>query len=159
MCSIFLIVQTLYVAYHCIPSEPTKCLKFFPTIWQGNARILNSDTGDSLVQTTHISNQQYLISLMMFTLAYMLFEVPSNYMLKKFRPSRWSVGVFQVIHFRMFIIIKDFISPAAVGLDYHGSRCHQGLLRNHSGSVFPGNGGGWAISWPTLLHNFLVQTR
>ncbi|KIP03695.1 hypothetical protein PHLGIDRAFT_228405 [Phlebiopsis gigantea 11061_1 CR5-6] len=55
----------------------------------GNAKILNSDTGDSLVQTTHISNQQYLISLMMFTIAYMLFEVPSNYMLKKFRPSRW----------------------------------------------------------------------
>ncbi|KIP07855.1 hypothetical protein PHLGIDRAFT_117727 [Phlebiopsis gigantea 11061_1 CR5-6] len=55
----------------------------------GNARVLNSDTGDSLVRTTHISNLQYLISLMMFTIAYMLFEVPSNYMLKKFRPSRW----------------------------------------------------------------------
>ena len=26
---------------------------------------------------------------MMFTIAYMLFEVPSNYMLKAFRPSRW----------------------------------------------------------------------
>ncbi|KAI0084570.1 MFS transporter [Irpex rosettiformis] len=55
----------------------------------GNAKVLNSNTGDSLVQTLNISNQQYLTALMIFIISYTLFETPSNYMLKKFRPSRW----------------------------------------------------------------------
>lgn len=32
---------------------------------------------------------QYTIALMVFLIAYALFEVPSNYFLKKLRPSRW----------------------------------------------------------------------
>lgn len=56
---------------------------------QGNAKVLNKDTGDSLVQKLNITNQQYLVALMIFIVAYTLFETPSNYMLKKFRPSRW----------------------------------------------------------------------
>ncbi|KAI0338695.1 MFS transporter [Trametopsis cervina] len=55
----------------------------------GNAKVLNSETGDSLVQKLNMSNQQYLVALMIFIVAYTLFETPSNYMLKKFRPSRW----------------------------------------------------------------------
>ncbi|GJE95954.1 MFS general substrate transporter [Phanerochaete sordida] len=55
----------------------------------GNARILNSDAGDSLAQTTHISNRQYLVALLIFIIAYSLFEVPSNYLLHRFRPSKW----------------------------------------------------------------------
>ncbi|KAI0084559.1 MFS transporter [Irpex rosettiformis] len=55
----------------------------------GNAKVLNSDTGDSLVQTLGISDQQYLVALVVFIIAYALFETPSNYLLKKFKPSRW----------------------------------------------------------------------
>ncbi|KAI9060267.1 MFS general substrate transporter [Trametes sanguinea] len=55
----------------------------------GNAKILNSDTGDSLVQTLHLTDQQYLIALMVFFIAYALFETPENYLLKKYTPSRW----------------------------------------------------------------------
>ncbi|KAI0078004.1 MFS transporter [Panus rudis PR-1116 ss-1] len=55
----------------------------------GNAKLLNSATGDSLIQTIHMSNQQYLVALMIFIVAYTVFETPSNYMLKRFRPSRW----------------------------------------------------------------------
>ena len=36
-----------------------------------------------------MSNQQYLNALMIFFVSYTVFETPSNYMLKKFRPSRW----------------------------------------------------------------------
>jgi len=32
---------------------------------------------------------QYTIALMVFLVAYALFEVPSNYFLKRLRPSRW----------------------------------------------------------------------
>ncbi|PIL34436.1 MFS general substrate transporter [Ganoderma sinense ZZ0214-1] len=55
----------------------------------GNAKILNSNTGDSLLQSLHMTNQQYLVALMIFFVSYTVFETPSNYMLKKFRPSRW----------------------------------------------------------------------
>ncbi|RDX45758.1 MFS transporter [Lentinus brumalis] len=55
----------------------------------GNAKLLNADHGNSLLQTLKISDQQYLIALMIFYVSYTLFETPSNYMLKKFRPSRW----------------------------------------------------------------------
>ncbi|KAI0630282.1 MFS general substrate transporter [Trametes polyzona] len=55
----------------------------------GNAKILNNDAGDSLAQTLRLTEQQYLIALMVFFIAYAIFETPSNYLLKKYRPSRW----------------------------------------------------------------------
>ncbi|KAF9892343.1 hypothetical protein FE257_002120 [Aspergillus nanangensis] len=55
----------------------------------GNAKILNEDTGDDLLTETNMSSYQYTIALMVFLIAYALFEVPSNYLLKKLRPSRW----------------------------------------------------------------------
>ena len=58
-------------------------------VTQGNAKILNSDAGDSLAQSLRLSDQQYLIALMVFFIAYAIFETPSNYLLKKYRPSRW----------------------------------------------------------------------
>ncbi|PNY26246.1 transporter, partial [Tolypocladium capitatum] len=55
----------------------------------GNARVLNSSTGNSLLAETNMTNYQYTIALMVFLVAYGLFEVPSNYLLKRLRPSRW----------------------------------------------------------------------
>ncbi|KAJ7571965.1 MFS transporter [Mycena floridula] len=55
----------------------------------GNARVLNKDKGHSLQQTIHLTDQQYTTALMVFLVAYFIFETPSNYLLKKFRPSRW----------------------------------------------------------------------
>ncbi|KAL4915043.1 major facilitator superfamily domain-containing protein [Aspergillus aurantiobrunneus] len=55
----------------------------------GNAKVLNEDTGNDLLSETRMSNYEYTIALMVFLIAYALFEVPSNYFLKKLRPSRW----------------------------------------------------------------------
>ncbi|KAL3462124.1 major facilitator superfamily domain-containing protein [Aspergillus heterothallicus] len=55
----------------------------------GNAKVLNADTGNDLLTETHMSNYEFTIALMVFLIAYALFEVPSNYFLKKLRPSRW----------------------------------------------------------------------
>ncbi|KAG7092034.1 hypothetical protein E1B28_008415 [Marasmius oreades] len=55
----------------------------------GNAKVLNSDVNSSLQQTTHISNPDFNTALMVFLVSYILFETPSNYLLKKFRPSHW----------------------------------------------------------------------
>ncbi|KAJ5589830.1 hypothetical protein N7450_003802 [Penicillium hetheringtonii] len=55
----------------------------------GNAKTLNSDKGNDLMTETNISDYQYTIALMVFLIAYAIFEVPSNYFLKKLKPSRW----------------------------------------------------------------------
>ncbi|KAJ5675755.1 hypothetical protein N7462_008652 [Penicillium macrosclerotiorum] len=55
----------------------------------GNAKILNEDTHNDLLSETNMTSYQYTIALMVFLIAYALFEVPSNYLLKKLRPSRW----------------------------------------------------------------------
>lgn len=55
----------------------------------GNAKTLNSETKDDLLSDTKMTNYQYIIALMVFLIAYAVFEVPSNYFLKKFKPSRW----------------------------------------------------------------------
>ena len=43
------------------------------------------------MQEVHISNQQYLVALMIFFVAYTLFETPSTYCLKRVSPPRWIV--------------------------------------------------------------------
>ncbi len=55
----------------------------------GNAKILNAATHDDLLSETSMTTFQYAVALMVFLIAYALFEVPSNYFLKKLRPSRW----------------------------------------------------------------------
>ncbi|CZR52344.1 related to putative tartrate transporter [Phialocephala subalpina] len=55
----------------------------------GNAKTLNSSTHNDLLSTTHMTNYQYIIALMVFLVAYAVFEVPSNYLLKKLSPSKW----------------------------------------------------------------------
>ncbi|RGP67116.1 hypothetical protein FSPOR_6172 [Fusarium sporotrichioides] len=55
----------------------------------GNAKVLNHTTGHDLLSETNMSNYDFTIALMIFLIAYALFEVPSNYFLKKMKPSRW----------------------------------------------------------------------
>ncbi|KAI1103876.1 MFS general substrate transporter [Jackrogersella minutella] len=55
----------------------------------GNAKILNSSTHHDMQTETGASNDQFNTALMIFLVAYFLFEVPSNILLKKLRPSRW----------------------------------------------------------------------
>ncbi|KAH7336757.1 MFS transporter [Rhizoctonia solani] len=55
----------------------------------GNARLLNDTTGHSLMKSLNLTNHQYILALQTFLVAYTVFETPSNYFLKIFRPSRW----------------------------------------------------------------------
>lgn len=56
----------------------------------GNAKILNSNTNDDLLQTNHMTNTQYIIALMVFLVAYSIFEAPSNLVLKALSPSKYA---------------------------------------------------------------------
>lgn len=55
----------------------------------GNARIMNLEEGDDLETELGISDDMYILSLMLFLIAFALFEVPSNYCLKLVTPSKW----------------------------------------------------------------------
>lgn len=55
----------------------------------GNAKVLNASTKNDLLYETHMTAYQYTIALMVFLIAYGLFEVPSNYFLKRLSPSKW----------------------------------------------------------------------
>ncbi|KAH7326434.1 major facilitator superfamily domain-containing protein [Stachybotrys elegans] len=55
----------------------------------GNARILNSSTNNNMQDETNMTDYEFIIALMVFLVAYAVFEVPSNILLKKLRPSRW----------------------------------------------------------------------
>ncbi|KAJ3804353.1 major facilitator superfamily domain-containing protein, partial [Lentinula aff. lateritia] len=48
----------------------------------GNAKVLNDTTGNDLLQSISLSTQDYTTALMVFLIAYFIFETPSNYMLK-----------------------------------------------------------------------------
>jgi len=55
----------------------------------GNARILNSSSHNDMQTEIAATQYQFNIALMIFLVSYALFEVPSNILLKKLRPSRW----------------------------------------------------------------------
>ncbi|KAI0031098.1 MFS transporter [Vararia minispora EC-137] len=55
----------------------------------GNARILNSDRGHSLMQTLKLTNTQFTNVLDVYVVSLCLVEVPSNILLKRFYPSKW----------------------------------------------------------------------
>jgi MFS family permease len=50
---------------------------------------MNSETKNDLMTETHISNTEYAIALMVFLIAYTIFEVPANTFLKRMGPSKW----------------------------------------------------------------------
>ncbi|KAK0211373.1 MFS transporter [Desarmillaria ectypa] len=64
-------------------------LNFLSRANVGNARILNANSGDSLIQVLHMTDQQFLAVLAMFIVPFALFETPSNYMLKYFSAPHW----------------------------------------------------------------------
>lgn len=56
----------------------------------GNAKVLNQETGDDLLQKTGTTPSQFAIAVSLFAVAYTIFEIPSNWIMKRYvRPSLW----------------------------------------------------------------------
>lgn len=55
----------------------------------GNAKVMNAEQHHDLMSETHLTNSQYAIALMVFLIAYTLFEVPANNFLKRMGSSKW----------------------------------------------------------------------
>ncbi|OAA47937.1 Major facilitator superfamily domain, general substrate transporter [Metarhizium rileyi] len=96
----------------------------------GNAKILNSSTHDDMQTATGMTDYQFNIALMVFVVAYAVFEVPSNILLKKLRPSRW-------LAFLMFCWGALTICLSA-GKDFGGVTALRFLLGAFEAGLFPG---------------------
>ncbi|KAL3462048.1 major facilitator superfamily domain-containing protein [Aspergillus heterothallicus] len=56
----------------------------------GNAKILNSETGDTFLESTNMTAMDFSMTITIFSITYTIFEVPSNWVLKRHvRPSLW----------------------------------------------------------------------
>ncbi|KXJ93592.1 retrograde regulation protein 2 [Microdochium bolleyi] len=56
----------------------------------GNAKVLNAETGDDMLSQTGMTAFDYSITLTLFSVAYAVFEIPSNWVMKHYvRPSVW----------------------------------------------------------------------
>ncbi|KAL2811557.1 major facilitator superfamily domain-containing protein [Aspergillus cavernicola] len=93
----------------------------------GNAKALNAETGDSLEQKTGMTETGYSIILTLFAVAYSLFDVPANWVLKRYaRPSYWlgvlmicrgalTLGFATVENMPTVIVIRVFIGDFEAG--------------------------------------------
>ncbi|KAK0496669.1 MFS transporter [Armillaria luteobubalina] len=64
-------------------------LSFFAIANIGNVRILNTDTGDSLLQVLKMTDEQFSLAVVISAVSYAISNIPSNYMLKYLSPRRW----------------------------------------------------------------------
>lgn len=93
----------------------------------GNSKVLNEETGDSLLQRTNMTNANYAVAVSLFSVAYALFEVPSNWIMKRYvRPSRWlstllfcwgifTIGFSGVHNFAAVTVLRFFIGVFEAG--------------------------------------------
>lgn len=93
----------------------------------GNAKVLNQETGDSLLSRTGMSSNEYAIAVSLFSVAYALFEVPSNWVMKNYvRPSLWlafllfawgafTMGFAGVQNFPAVVVLRFFIGVFEAG--------------------------------------------
>lgn len=100
----------------------------------GNARVLNAETGDDMLTKTRMTPQDYAITLTVFSLAYALFEVPSNYVMKHYiRPSLWlgfllfawgavTIGFAGVQNYATVLSLRLLIGIVSFRYDYSGLR-------------------------------------
>lgn len=55
----------------------------------GNAKVMNAEEGHDMGSELDMTGKSFSFALVLFFIAYTIFEVPSNYMLKLLGPSRW----------------------------------------------------------------------
>jgi hypothetical protein len=102
-------------------------LAFLDRINIGNARIqgLEKDLG--------MKGHDYNIALFIFFIPYILFEVPSNLVLKKVPPSWWLSGIM----FCWGMLGIDMHVGQLTGTDLDGIRCRYNMPRRREGLWWP----------------------
>jgi hypothetical protein len=87
----------------------------------GNSKILNRETGDSFMQKLKLDDQKFAITVTLFSLAYFLFEIPANWIMKRYvRPTIWlpcllggwgmmTIGFAGVQTYTQVVVLRFFI--------------------------------------------------
>lgn len=106
----------------------------------GNGKILNQETGDSLLQKTGMNSAHYSIVLTVFGVAYTVFDIPANWVMKRYvRPSRWlgllmflwgvvTLGFGWARNFTTVLVLRFFIGVFEAGF-FPGKQPGRALLR------------------------------
>ncbi|KAF5721137.1 major facilitator superfamily transporter [Fusarium globosum] len=95
-----------------------------------SAYLICFDTGDDLMHSLHLSKYEYTIALMLFLVAYCVFETPSNLALKILTPNRW-------LGFLIFVF--GSICAGIGGIhDFAGIGAMRFFLGAAEAGVFPG---------------------
>ena len=93
----------------------------------GAARIMNEETGDDILDVTGTTSKGYAVAVSMFSLAYATFEIPSNWIMKRFvRPSLWltillfgwgafTMGFTGVQTYAQVVVLRFFIGVCEAG--------------------------------------------
>lgn len=91
----------------------------------GNAKVLNHETHNDLLTSTSMTSYQYTIALMLFFVAYIVWETPSNWMLKRLGPRRWIAILCGVWGMLTMVIgaTQNFAGVAAVRFVSKGDDC------------------------------------
>lgn len=97
------------------------------------------------------------IALMVFLIAYALFEVPSNYFLKKLKPSVCPIHSYQHSLPQLTTAALDSLPDALLGRNHHRPRGREELRPSNRNSVPPRRHGSRPLSRFRLLPDFLVQ--
>jgi MFS family permease len=98
----------------------------------GNGKILNQETGDSFLQKTHMTTADYSLVLTIFGIAYSVFDVPSNFIMKRYvKPSHW-LG-FLMLCWGVLTLAFGFVKNlgTVIGLRF--------LIGVVEAGIFPGN--------------------
>lgn len=93
----------------------------------GNGKILNQETGDSLLQRTGMTSVGYSITLTIFGIAYSVFDIPANFIMKRYvRPSYWlgflmfswgvlTLGFAFVQNYASVVVLRFFVGVFEAG--------------------------------------------
>ena len=108
----------------------------------GAAKIMNEETKDDILDVTGTSTQGYSIAVSLFSLAYATFEIPSNWIMKRFvRPSLWlgillsgwgclTLGFTGVQTYTQIVVLRFFIGVFEAGF-YPGMMSQGTALRSN----------------------------
>jgi MFS family permease len=99
-------------------------LSFLDRVNIGQAKI------DGLTADLHLVGNQYNIALVVFFVSYVAFEIPSNFLLKRFRPTIWIPCI--MVAWSIVLIFMGFVH------DYAGLTAARFFLGLAESGLFPG---------------------
>ena len=111
----------------------------------GNAKVLG------LTNSIHLTNNEYNLALSIFFIGYVLYETPSNILLKKFSP-RWYIPIMTVCDPIFLPILESWLFVAYLGFGLRSVCLRKHCIWLDHYSIFP-----WTCWGRVLARNYLLE--